>query len=363
MIPLIDLSLDAELSESIKNRVNKVIDSKSYILGQELAQFEREFSVFVNAKHAIGVANGTDALRLALRANGIGRGDKVLTVSFTSPFTSVAIVEEGAIPVYCDVDELTWTMDPGNLEKCLDNKVKAVMPVHIYGNPADMKSLNRFAKRYKLKIIEDACQAHGAQIGNKHVGYYSDAAAFSFYPTKNLGGLGDGGMVVTNNTKIDRRLRILRHGGQTRRFWHVYNGTNSRLDEIQAGVLSEKLKKLKKYNKLRTKIVKKYIKQFKDLPIRFQETINGSTSANHLFVIRVKNRSGLYKFLKSRGITTDIYYPHPVHLQPTFKKYIRGTLEKTELLTKELLALPLYPLMSELDQERVVDAVRKFYRK
>lgn len=363
MIPLIDLSLEPDLSNSIKTRVNKVIDSKSYILGQELAKFEREFSVFVKARHAIGVANGTDALKLALRANGIGRGDKVLTVSFTSPFTSVAIVEEGAIPVYCDVDELTWTMDPEQLENCIDKRVKAIMPVHIYGNPADMKRLNKLAKLYKLKVIEDACQAHGAQIGNKQVGNFSDAAAFSFYPTKNLGGLGDGGIVVTNNRQIDKRLRILRHGGQTRRFWHVYKGTNSRLDEIQAGILSEKLKRLKKYNMLRYKIVKRYIEQFKDLPIRFQETTVGSSSANHLFVVRVKNRLGLHKFLKRRGITTDIYYPHPVHLQPTFQQYKKGRLEKTELLTKELLALPLYPLMSELDQEMVIDGVRKFFRK
>lgn len=363
MIPLIDLATEADLADSIKKRVLKVIDSKSYILGQELENFEKEFAKFVGAKQAIGVGNGTDALRLALRANGVGLGDRVITVSFTSPFTSVAIMEEGAVPVYCDIDEKTWTMDPTAAESLIDKKVKAIMPVHIYGNPADMRQIIKIAKLHGLKIIEDACQAHGATIENRQVGNFSDAAAFSFYPTKNLGGFGDGGIVTTNNRNIAKKIRLLRHGGQTKRFWHVYKGTNSRLDEIQASILSEKLKRLKKYNKLRLNIVNNYISEFKDLPLTFQETVAGSSSANHLCVIRVANRNALHKFLKGRGITTDVYYPHPVHLQPSFRKFKKGSLGITEKLSKELLAIPLYPLMEAKHQEYVVQNIKKFFGK
>src|SRR3989344_4250167 len=321
MIPVIDLKITEKQNRAIKKRVSKVIDSRSYILGKELDAFEKEFAKITKVKKAIGVGNGTDALRLSLRALGIGAGDKILTSSLTSPFTAIAIIEEGAVPVFCDVDENTWTIDPEEIAKHIDKDVKAIMPVHIYGNPADMKSINKLAKKYNLKVIEDACQAHLAQIDNIYVGNWGDAAAFSFYPTKNLGAMGDAGAIVTNNIALTKKIKLLRHGGQTKRFWHVYNGFNSRLDEIQAAVLNAKLKILKKNNIQRSNIAKRYKKELSNLPIAFQETVKGAKPANHLFTIRTKQRNKLQNFLHKRGIETGIYYPHPVHLQPAFKGY------------------------------------------
>lgn len=361
MIPLIDLNQEKALTTQIKTKVDKIIDSKSYILGKELENFEKEFAKFIGASHAIGVGNGTDALRLALRANNIGQGDKVLTVSLTSPFTAISIIEESAMPVFCDVDEKTWTINVSDCESKMDKKVKAIMPVHIYGNPADMQKIRLFAKKYKLKIIEDACQAHGASINNKKVGNFSDAAGFSFYPTKNLGALGDGGIVITNNKSIANKIRLLRHGGQTKRFWHVFKGTNTRLDEMQAGILSVKLKWLKKHNFARLKLARRYQQSLKDLPIAFQQTGHGSQSANHLFVIRVKDRPKLHKYLIANEVFTDIYYPHPVHTQPSFSSFSKSPLPITELLSKELLAIPLFPTMTPKQQDHVIKKIKDFY--
>ncbi|MBI3341911.1 DegT/DnrJ/EryC1/StrS family aminotransferase [Candidatus Curtissbacteria bacterium] len=361
MIPLTDIALEPDLYREIKKNINKVIDSKNYILGHELEKFEKTFAKFIGAKEAVGVGSGTDALRLALRANGISAGDKVLTVSLTSPFTSVAIMEEGAIPVFCDVDEKTWTMDVHDSAVRIDKKVKAIMPVHIYGNPADMKTILKFAKTYKLAVIEDACQAHGAAIKGTKVGNFSDAAAFSFYPTKNLGGLGDGGMVTTNSRKVAKMIKMLRHGGQAKRFWHAYRGINSRLDEIQAAILSAKIKRLNKHNLLRTTIAKRYQRALGNLPLEFQDTVEGGVSVNHLFVIRTKQRPQLYTFLKSKNITTDVYYPTPVHEQPIFKKFAQSALPVTEKLSKELLALPIFPKLKTSHQEYVISMIHKFY--
>ena len=362
MIPVIDLKITEKQNRAIKKRVSKVIDSRSYILGKELDAFEKEFAKITKVKKAIGVGNGTDALRLSLRALGIGAGDKVLTVSLTSPFTAIAIIEEGAVPVFCDVDENTWTIDPRDIIKRIDKKVKAIIPVHLYGNPSDMKSINKIAKKFNLKVVEDACQAHLAQIDNILVGNWGDAAAFSFYPTKNLGAMGDAGAVVTNNGQLAKHIRILRHGGQTKRFWHAYSGFDSRLDEIQAAVLRVKLKSLKKHNTSRSKIARTYKQELANLPISFQQAVIGGKSANHLFVIRVKQRDKLHKYLLQNGVASDIYYPYPVHVQPAFKKFSSGSLPITEKLTKELLALPFYPNLSAPDQKRVIRAIKSFFK-
>lgn len=363
MILLIDLSEDKVNLAKIKKGIADVIDSKSYILGKRLESLESKFSKFIGAKYAVGVGNGTDALRIALRALGVGRGDKVLTVSFTSPFTSIAILEEGAIPVYCDVDMDTWTMDIDSLEKNLDKKVKAIIPVHIYGNPSDMKNISKIAKKNKLFVIEDACQAHGATIDNKKVGNWGDAAAFSFYPTKNLGAYGDAGMVVTNNSRLAKLMRLLRHGGQTKRFWHVYPGFNSRLDEIQSAILEVKLEFLNENNNKREFLANRYQELLGDLPIKFQKVNKNNGSAWHLMVIRTKDRDKLKKFLEKSGITSDIYYPHPVHSQPLFRSFTKTNLSNTDLLCSELLALPLYPKLSVEIQNKVIKSVRGFFGK
>lgn len=362
MIPLIDLTLPKRINDQIKKEVALVIDSQNYILGPQLESFEKKFAAYCGTQYAIGVGNGTDALRLALRAFGIGSGDKVLTVSLTSPFTVLAIVEEGAIPVFCDVDERTWTIDIHDAERKIDKKTKAIIPVHLFGNPCDMDIVLKFAKKYDLKIIEDACQAHGATIDGMRVGSFGHAAAFSFYPTKNLGALGDGGIVTTNNKKLADLIKKLRHGGQTKRFWHQYKGINSRLDEIQAAILKIKLKFLDKENRKRQELVKRYKEKLANLPVKFQETFNHADSVYHLFVILTEKREGLKKFLLKNQIITDIYYPYPLHIQPVFKNYNNSKLPTTEILSKHLLALPLYPSLKLTDQDKIIENIKKFFK-
>ncbi len=363
MIPLVDLSLDQKLLKEIKAEIDKVVDSKSYILGGRLKSFEEKFAGYLGVGYAIGAGNGTDALRLVLRALKIGAGDKVLTVAFTSPFTSIAIVEEGATPIYCDVDEKTWTLDLADAGRKLDKNVRAIMPVHIYGNPCDMKAILKFAKDNNLKVIEDACQAHGAEINGKKIGTLGDGAAFSFYPTKNLGGMGDGGAVTTNSEKLANQVRSLRHGGQTKRFWHEYRGFNSRLDEMQAAILETKLKHLDDFNRERKRLVQNYERELASLPITFQQSFTGAKSAHHLFLIRTKKRDALKKFLGENDIASDLYYPYPINSQPAFRKYPGSNLNITNMLSRELLALPLYPSMQSKDQEKVISCIKRFFKK
>ena len=267
MIPLIDLSLAKKTKSLIFVKIDKVIERKNYILGESVFKFERDFAKFIGTRFAVGVGNGTDAIRLALRALGVGRGEKVLTVSFTSPFTVIAILEEGAIPVFVDVDEKTWTIHLSHAERKIDKMTRAIVPVHIFGNPSDMGKVKKLARIYKLHVIEDACQSHGAVYKNKKVGAIGDVGAFSFYPTKNLGGIGDGGMVVTNSKKIAQKVKLLRHGGQTKRFWHELRGVNSRLDEVQAAILDVKLKHLAHDNKKRKKLAARYKRFLRNLTI------------------------------------------------------------------------------------------------
>ena len=363
MIPLVDLSIDRQLLRKIRLAIDEVVDSNSFILGKRLEEFENKFAGFIGTKYACGVASGTDALRLSLRALGIGRGDKVLTVALTSPFTVIAIIEEGAIPVFCDVDEKTWTIDPVDVEKKVDKKTKAIIPVHLFGNPCDMDAILKIAKDYNLRVIEDACQAHGAKFRGKMIGSFGDAGTFSFYPTKNLGAFGDAGIITTNDLKVAKMIKILRHGGQTKRFWHEYQGINSRLDEIQAAVLSVRLQYLERENEKREKLAKKYKSASSDLPIKFQETLHEARSANHLFVFRTNRRDKLRKFLTKNGVTTDVYYPYPVHLQPAFREYVQSHLKNTELLTKELLALPLYLNLKLKDQKIIIEKIKLFFSK
>src|SRR3989304_8199914 len=218
MIPLVDLTIDKKLRDKITKEITQVVDSKKYILGAKLESFEKKFAKFIGVKYAIGVGNGTDALRLSLRALGIGNGNKVLTVALTSPFTAIAIIEEGAVPIFCDVDEKTWTIDPADVEKKVDKKTKAIIPVHLFGNPCDMNAILKIAKDYNLRVIEDACQAHGAKFRGKMIGSFGDAGTFSFYPTKNLGAFGDAGIITTNDLKVAEMIKILRHGGRIKSF-------------------------------------------------------------------------------------------------------------------------------------------------
>lgn len=359
-IKLIDLSIKSELKEKIIKKVGAIIDSNNYILGENLKSFEKSFARFCGVKWAIGVGNGTDALRLCLRALGVGQGDKVLTVSFTSPFTSLAILEEGAIPVFCDIDDETLTIDLADAQKKVDKDTKAIICVHIYGNLCDMIELEKFARKHKLKIIEDACQAHGSYYMDKHAGTFGDAGAFSFYPTKNLGAMGDGGAVITNNAKLAKTIKLLRHGGQAKRFWHVLRGINSRLDEIQAAILEIKLKKIKDENRKRNKNAKFHIEKLASLPVGFQKVRDESVSSYHIFIVRTKLRDGLKKYLSNKGIESDVYYSYPVHLQPLFTKY-RTKLPVTEKVCREILAIPVHPNLTVSDKTWIVESIKSFF--
>lgn len=364
MIPFLDLELDNKLLNEIEKQINNVVLSRTYILGPHLATLEKKFAKFCGVKHAVGVASGTDAIRLAIRALGIGRGDKVLTVSATSPFTVLAILEEGAIPVFADIDEATLTLDVDDAERRVDKKIKAVVPVHIYGNPCDMPRILAFAKKHKIAVIEDACQAHGAQLGEKRVGSFGECGAFSFYPTKNLGALGDGGMVTTNNPGISNMIKSLRHGGQTKRFWHKYRGVNSRLDEIQAAILAIKLRKLDSFNEKRVILAERYKKNLGDLPIKFQQSYPAAKPVYHLFVIRTHKRNALKRYLAKKGIASDIYYPYPVHKQPAFSDFYdaRKSLPVTDRISGEILALPLSPNLTFRDQDIIIRQTISFFR-
>ncbi|MEX2028724.1 MAG: DegT/DnrJ/EryC1/StrS family aminotransferase [Candidatus Curtissbacteria bacterium] len=362
MIPLVDLSQDSKTLKAVRSAIDKVIATNSFILGGQLEAFEKKFGEFLDSPYVCGVASGTDAIRLSLRALGVAPGDKVLTVSFTSPFTIIGILEEGAIPVFCDIDPETWTIDPKDAAKKIDSDVRAIIPVHIYGSPCDMDSILALARETKIKVIEDACQAHGATIGGKFVGTFGDAAAFSFYPTKNLGGFGDGGSVTTDDEKVYDSIKILRHGGQTRRFWHEFAGAHSRLDEIQAAILQVKLTRLAQDNKKREEISKRYREELSDLPLEFQKVLPEAKSANHLFVVTTKERDQLKKYLESKDIASDIHYPYPTYRQPAFSKYSNGRLEVTEDVQAKILSLPIYPSLAANDQDKVISEIRNFFK-
>lgn len=362
MIPLLEIGEDKQTAEKIEAALLKTYASKSYILGKNLAVFENKFAKYIGVSGSVGVGNGTDAITLALMALGIGKGDKVLTVSFTSPFTAIGIVNCGATPIFCDVDEQTWTIDTKDAEKKIDNKTRAIVPVHIYGNPCDMKAVLKLAKKYRLKVAEDACQAHGAKISGKKIGSFGDTAAFSFYPTKNLGAIGDAGIVTTNNKALANKIRRLRNGGQSKRFWHEFAGVNSRMDELQAAVLLTKLKSLDSNNKIRSQIAKRYVRELSNLPISFQESLPGAFHAYHLFTIRTKKRDLLKKFLLKNRIFSDIYYPWPVHKQKAFRQFSKNALPKTEMLSSQILSLPMWPGLTEKDQSLVIAKIKAFWQ-
>jgi len=342
--------------------VRTVLESGSYILGPEVESFEAEFAAYLGVAHAVGVANGTDALELALRACDVGQGDSVITVSHTAVATVAAIEACGATPVFVDIDPVSFTMDVGGLEDTiqqLDGRVKAVVPVHLYGHPARMTEIMEVAARHGLRVIEDCAQAHGAAWENRKVGTFGDVAAFSFYPTKNLGALGDGGAVTTNDERVGRRVRSLREYGWEQRFISRVPGTNSRLDELQAAVLRVKLRHLDEDNQRRRGIAELYNQAASHHGVTLPQTLAGATHVFHQYVIRAKQRDSLRAFLGERGVGTAIHYPMPIHQQPAYAGRIRacGSLHETELAAQEILSLPMFPELPEHQLKTVVDSI------
>jgi dTDP-4-amino-4,6-dideoxygalactose transaminase len=326
--------------------------------------FELEYAAFVGTERAVGVASGTDALSLSLVALGVEPGDEVVTSPLTATFTALAISRMGGRPVFADVDPETLNLSPRSVEFRLSDRTKAIIPVHLYGNPCDLPTLRELARTNRVHLVEDACQAHGAKFGGQPVGGWGDAGCFSFYPTKNLGALGDGGMVVTNDGRLADRVKRLRNGGQVNRYVHEEVGYNSRLDELQAAVLRVKLPRLTRWNQRRRDLAELYNRLLEGTPLRTMRVLPGAEPVVHLYVVRAPDREGLQESLIGEGIQTLIHYPLPAHLQPAYSNLgqAEGTCPVAEQAAREILSLPLYPEMDESQVERVAEAIRAYYR-
>jgi len=362
-IPLVDLKAQyATIKKEIDAAITRVLESCSFVGGNELERFEERFAAFCEAKHSIGVGNGTDALFLALRALGIGPGDEVIVPAFTFIATAEAVSATGARPVFADVDEETATLDPEALKAAITARTAAIIPVHLYGRAAAMEPILEIAQQHGLAVIEDAAQAHGARYQGRRVGSFGVAACFSFYPGKNLGCYGDGGAVVTNDEALARKVRMLRDHGRVQKYVHEMEGYNSRLDNIQAAVLNVKLDHLEEWNRKREKIAGKYRDLLTDLPeVELLAPAQPFEHVYHLFVIRIKSRDDLKQKMVEKGVGVGIHYPLPLHLQPAYRKqgYGEGDFPISERLAREVLSLPIYPELTDDQQRHVVEVLER----
>jgi dTDP-4-amino-4,6-dideoxygalactose transaminase len=337
--------------DEIDRAIGGVLERGRYILGPEVEAFEREFATYLGVGHVIGVGNGTDALRLALESAGVHPGDTVVTVSHTAVATIAAIELAGAIPLLVDIDSATFTIDCELLEDVLrTRRVSAIVPVHLYGRPADMETIVELAQRYATRVIEDCAQSHGASIGSRKTGSFGVTAAFSFYPTKNLGALGDGGAIVTNDRGIAERARLLREYGWTERYVSRIPGMNTRLDELQAAILRVKLRYLDAENARRREIAGAYSKGLGKVRL----PADHAGHVYHQYVIRSKDRDALRAKLMAGGVGTLVHFPVPVHLQPAYVRLEHGPLPETESAAEEVLSLPMYPELGDAAVERVI---------
>ena len=363
-VPFLDLqALSAEVADDVSNDWKQIINDSNFVLGHQVETFEQEFAVYCDCRHAIGVASGLDALKLILRAMDIGPGDEVVTVSNSFIATALAISSVGALPVLVDMKE-DFMIDVQALEKVVTSKTRAIIPVHLYGQPADMDPVRAVAKKYGLKVIEDAAQAHGALYKGKKCGSLGDAAAFSFYPGKNLGAFGDGGAVTTNDDALAAKLRSLRNYGSPRRYHHELLGENSRLDTVQAVVLSAKLKKLDGWNALRRKAAGYYAEELRGVgDLRLPDSNEYAKHVFHLYVIRTDKRDELMAHLQEKGIGCIIHYPIPIHLQEAYasKDWKYGDFPRAEKAAKEILSLPIFPTMNNEELAAVVRAIKTFF--
>jgi dTDP-3-amino-3,4,6-trideoxy-alpha-D-glucose transaminase len=362
------LNLRAEyeqFQQEIDTAVARVLHSGWYILGEEVAQFEAEFAAYCGVSHAVGVASGTDALLLALRAFNIGPGDEVITVSHTAVATVTAVELSGATPVLVDVDPDNWTMAPRLVAAAVSPRTRAIIPVHLYGRPADLVAIRAIAESQpKIAVIEDCAQAHGALYHGRRVGSWGDAAAFSFYPTKNLGALGDGGAIVTDDPALAERLRRLRQYGWRERYISDVPGYNSRLDELQAAVLRVKLSYLDEQNSARRRLAALYHELLAGSDLILPREQPDSRPVYHLYVIQSRQRDALQAYLRENGVGTAVHYPVPVHLQPAYRRlgYRPGSHPVTEKLAGRVLSLPLYPQLAEAAVRRISQLARDYWR-
>ena len=364
-LPFVDLNIrhqkiDAEIIKAIK----RILSSSTFILGDDVDAFEKEFSKYCNVKYCVGLDNGTSALELGMRSLNIGVGDEVITPVNSFIASSSAISMTGASPVWVDCDPKTYNIDPLKIEKKITKKTKAIMPVHLYGQPSNMKKIVSIAKKHKLHIIEDACQAHGALYGGKRVGHFVAYAAFSFYPGKNLGAFGDAGALVTNDKRIYETVKKMRNYGQSKKYHHDFIAWNRRLDTLQAAILRVKLRYLDKWNKQRIKHAHTYNQLLKGADVVRPYHDSSTTHVYHLYVIRVNDRDRLQKYLKEKGIATGIHYPVPIHLQKAYQLRggKKGEFPISEKYAPQLLSLPMYPQLSEEKIQFIVNAIRQFQK-
>ena len=358
--PLSDFLID---QKAIQKSIQKVLFSGKYILGDEVSKFEKEFANYVGTKYSVGVANGTEALHLALRSLDIGEGDEVITSTHTAVATVTAIVLTGAKPVLVDIEENFFTIDPLKIKKSITSRTKAIIPVHLYGQPAAMDKIMIIAKMNNLFIIEDCSQSHGAKYNKIKTGNFGHIGCFSFYPTKNLGSLGDAGAIVTNNKNLKNKILLLREYGWQKKFNSKTFGTNSRLDEIQAAILRIKLKKLDKFNKNRIKIANNYHKDLSELDILLPKTRTNNNHVFHLFVIRSKYRNFIKSELEKKKIYTSIQYPIPIHKQKFYKNLDTESLIVSEKISKEILSLPIYPSLKKNEYKYIIKSLYEIMNK
>jgi len=364
-IPFLDLgAMSADVADEVSRRWKTIVDQSDFILGQEVARFEEAFAEYCGCSHAIGMASGLDALKLILRAMDIGPGDEVVTAANSFIATALAISSVGATPVLVDMDDRDFLIDAQALEDAITPRTKAIIPVHLYGQAADMDPIMELARKYGLKVIEDACQAHGALYKGCRCGSLGDAAAFSFYPGKNLGAFGDGGAATTNDAVLADRIRMLRNYGSLRRYYHDELGENSRLDTIQAAVLSAKLRHLDQWNAARRRVAVRYAEGLKDVvEVRLPLTSSYAEHVHHLYVVRTGQRDALMQHLQEHGIGCIIHYPIPIHLQRAYASmgWKAGDFPVAEQAANEILSLPLFPTMVDEQVDYVVDAIAGFF--
>jgi dTDP-4-amino-4,6-dideoxygalactose transaminase len=361
MISIFDIRRQhGQIRQELMNAMMEVLDSGWYVLGNEVEAFEKEFAQFVGTSNAVGVASGTDALYIALKALDIGAGDEVITVSHTAVATVAAIVQTGATPVLVDICMDSYTMDPSRLPAAISTRTKAIIPVHLYGQAADMDSILDIAEDRGISIIEDSAQATGAMYKGKKVGSLGLMGAFSFYPTKNLGAMGDGGIIVTSDEKMANKIRLLRQYGWQERYISSIIGTNSRLDEIQAAVLRVKLKHLETWNKKRCKLAELYRKYLRH--VRIPAELDDRSHVYHLYVIATSRQMDLMAYLKDRGIGSAIHYKVPVHLQGAHRKLaLYEKLSVTEDVCSQIISLPMYPELREGEIREISNSINEFF--
>jgi dTDP-4-amino-4,6-dideoxygalactose transaminase len=366
-IPFVDLKRQyKEIGRRVEPAIERVLRSARYISGPQVARFEKEFAAYCGTKFAIGVSSGSDALLLALKMLGIGKDDEVITTPFTFVSTVDTILRCGARPVFADIRPDTLNIDPEQIRSKITSKTKAVIPVHMYGSICDMSAIRSAARQHGLKIIEDACQAHGAEYRGKRSGSLGTAGCFSFYPSKNLGACGDAGMITTNSATVYRTATVLREYGQKKKYNHQLVGYNARLDEIQAAILRVKLKKLDTWNRKRRSLAERYMKGLEDIEaITLPSHNRHAIPVYHLFVIRVSGRDRLRDHLTRGGTGTGLHYPYPLHLQKAYRDlgYGKGSLPGAEKAAKRVLSLPMFPQLKKEEIDRVIGQIRTYYGK